>query len=113
MTAMMHRTRVPITIFAIAALLWSIGLAMPLRAEDNIEKAGVAVGVTAGNMWFIPLKASAASMGALFGGLSFILSGGNAELTKQIWEDTLQGPFVITPELARKGIGERPLLNEK
>jgi hypothetical protein len=39
-----------------------------------------------------------------------VLSGGNEELTKQIWSDTLVGPYVITPELAKKAIGERPEL---
>ena len=109
---MTQRIQVHIAIVAVAWFLWSIFPA-PLRAEDTIEKAGVAVGVTAGNMWFVPLKAISLSMGAISGALSFVLSGGNEELTKQIWQDTLQGPYVITPELAKKAIGERPELNIK
>jgi hypothetical protein len=85
----------------------------PLRAEEAIEKAGVAVGVTAGNMWFLPIKAVSVSMGILGGALSYVVTGGNAELTKQIWQDTTSGPYVITPEVAKKGIGERPELLEK
>lgn len=84
-----------------------------LRAEDAIEKAGVAVGVTAGNMWFIPAKAISTSMGLIFGSLSYVLSGGNAELTRQIWQDTTEGPYLITPDLAKKAIGERPELLER
>jgi hypothetical protein len=84
-----------------------------LHADDAIEKAGVAVGVTAGNMWFIPAKALSASMGLVFGSLSYVLTGGNTELTRQIWRDTTEGPYVITPELAKIGIGERPELLEK
>ena len=51
----------------------SIIAAMPqtLRAEDNIEKAGVAVGVSAGNIWFLPLKAVTVSVSALTGALSY------------------------------------------
>ena len=86
---------------------------MPLYAEDSIETAGVVVGVTAGNMWFVPLKAITVSMGALTGAMSFVLSGGNAELTKQIWRDTLPGPYILTPEMAKKSIGERPELITK
>jgi len=107
---MTQRIQVHIAIVAVAWFLWSIFPA-PLRAEDTIEKAGVVTGVTAGNMWFVPLKAISLSMGAISGALSFVLSGGNEELTKQIWQDTLQGPYVITPELAKKAIGERPELN--
>lgn len=84
----------------------------PVHAEDAIETAGVAVGVTAGNMWVLPSKAISMSIGALSGALSYLLTGGNAELTKQIWQDTLQGPYVITPSLARTSIGERPELLE-
>ena len=86
--------------------------AVSLRAEDNIEKAGVAVGVSAGNMWFLPIKAITVTMGGLFGGLSYVLTGGNKELTEQIWQDTFQGPYVITPEVARMGVGQRPQLEE-
>ncbi len=95
---------------AVTFFMLTILLAMPLRSEDGIEKAGVVVGVTAGNMWFVPLKAISVSMGALSGAMSFLLSGGNAELTKQIWRDTLPGPYILTPEMARKSIGERPEL---
>jgi len=83
-----------------------------LRAEDTIEKAGVAVGVTAGNVVFLPAKAISTSMGLFFGALSFVLTGGNAELTQQIWRDTTEGPYLITPAVARKAIGKRPDLSE-
>lgn len=84
-----------------------------LQAEDVIEKAGVATGVTAGNMWFLPAKAITMSIGALSGALSFVVTGGNVELTKQIWQDTSQGPYIITPEVARTAVGQRPELAEQ
>jgi len=83
-----------------------------LRAEDNIEKAGVAVGVSAGNMWFLPIKAIVMSVGAVSGALSYIVTGGNTELTQQIWRDTQQGPYLITPEFARTAVGRRPEIEE-
>ena len=52
------------------------------------------------------------TVGATAGALSYIVSGGNADLTQQIWRDTSEGPYIITPELARKSIGQRPLLAE-
>src|SRR5258706_10391644 len=83
-----------------------------VRADDAIETAGVATGVSVGNIWFLPLKAISMSMGALSGALSFVVTG-NADLTKQIWQDTLQGPYVITPELAHPSVGQRPELESK
>ena len=103
----------PIKLITAASILSTLYLWYPpVHAEDAIETAGVAVGVTAGNMWFLPSKAISMSMGALSGALSYVLTGGNAELTKQIWQDTLQGPYVITPSLARTAIGQRPELLE-
>jgi hypothetical protein len=83
-----------------------------LKADDAIETAGVVTGVSVGNMWFLPLKAISMSMGALSGALSFVVTG-NGDLTKQIWQDTLQGPYVITPELAHTSVGQRPELESK
>jgi len=88
-----------------------VTLAPPtLRAEDYIEKAGVAVGVSAGNMWFLPIKAIVMSVGAISGALSYLVTGGNTELTQQIWRDTMNEPYIITPELARTAVGQRPEL---
>ena len=88
-------------------------LPVPLHAEDAIEKAGVATGVSAGNLLFLPIKAISMSVGALSGALSFVVTGGNVELTKQIWQDTSQGPYIITPDLARTSVGQRPQLSEQ
>jgi hypothetical protein len=99
---------------AVAVLIFALALTgFPpalLRAEDAIEKAGVAVGVTAGNMWFLPIKLIAVTMGAVSGALSYVVTGGNADLTRQIWRDTTEGPYVITPDVARMGVGQRPEL---
>ena len=101
-----------LTVAAMALSLISFSPAL-LRADDVIEKAGVATGVTAGNILFLPLKAISVSVGVISGALSFIVTGGNAELTQQIWRDTQQGPYVITPEVARMAVGQRPEIADK
>lgn len=108
----MTRARISAIVAFVATFLAVAMVPAPGRSQDRAEKAGVAVGVSAGNMWFVPLKAISASMGLLSGALSFILTG-NDDLTQQIWRDTLQGPYIITPEIAEKAIGERPELLEK
>jgi hypothetical protein len=96
--------------FYIAVLIIAFLAVSPalLKAEDVIEKAGVGVGVTAGNMLFLPIKAISVSIGALSGVLSFIVTGGDTEVARQVWQDTVHGPYAITPEVARTGIGYRP-----
>lgn len=102
-----------IRIFTGLALTLAVLFPAALRAEDAIEKAGVVTGVSAGNMWFLPIKAISVAVGALSGALSWVVTGGNTELTQQIWQDTSEGPYVITPDLARTSVGQRPELLEK
>jgi hypothetical protein len=95
------------------ALVFSLACAFVLppsaaRAEDNVEKAGVGIGVTAGNMLFLPIKAISVGIGALAGALSFVVTGGDREVAGQIWRDTAEGPYAITREVARTAIGHRP-----
>ena len=85
---------------------------VPVRAEDGIENAGVMVGVTAGNVVFVPMKAISVSMGLVSGALSYVLTAGNREITHQLWNNATQGPYLITRDVATKAIGERPELSE-
>lgn len=82
------------------------------RAEDVIETAGIATGVSGGNLVLLPAKAVSVSMGIITGALSFLLTG-NPDLGKQIWRDTTEGPYVITPQLAKRAVGDRPELREE
>jgi hypothetical protein len=100
-------------LIAAVTLCSSSACSSPIQADDLIEKEGVAVGVTAGNLIVIPAKVISMSVGVLAGALSYVVTGGNADLTKQIWQDTTQGPYLVTPELAKKSVGDRPLLREK
>ncbi len=109
---MLKRTKTKLSMMALGLILSSF-IPTVLRAEDAIETAGEAVGMTAGNLLFLPLKAISVSIGAVSGALSYIVTGGNADLTKQIWQDTTQGPYLITSEVAKKAVGERPELSEK
>lgn len=100
-------------LLSIALLILALLSPLPLFAEEPNEIAGMAVGLTAGNMWFVPIKAISVVMGLTGGAASLIFSGGNVELTRQIWRDTTEGPYLITPEVARKAIGERPELKNR
>ena len=104
---MIRKTKLAATVLLLT--LTSIAPAH-LQAEDVIEKAGVVTGVTVGNTIAVPLKAVSMAIGALSGALSFIVTGGDTEVTKQVWRDTSEGPYIVTPELARKSVGQRPEL---
>jgi hypothetical protein len=101
---------------SLAAAIFAGAFLSPPRApaadRDPIETAGVVAGVTAGNTVAIPAKIISVGTGFIAGALSFILTGGNAELTAQIWRDVTEGPYMITPDVARRAIGERPELEK-
>ncbi|MGH7830132.1 MAG: hypothetical protein ACREP8_08125 [Candidatus Binatia bacterium] len=85
----------------------------PLFAEEVAEKAGIGIGLTAGNMWFVPVKAISVSMGLASGILSFLATGGDMEVAGQAVRNSIEGPYLITPKVARMAVGERPELKEK
>ncbi|MGH7824421.1 MAG: hypothetical protein ACREQ7_04510 [Candidatus Binatia bacterium] len=98
---------------AVFGLMFLLGGLAPslARAEEPLEKAGVAIGLTVGNALFLPAKAVSVSMGLITGAASLLFFGGNGEVANQIWRDTTQGPYIITPELAKTAVGERPELD--
>lgn len=80
----------------------------PAFSNEVAEKAGMAIGMTAGNIIVAPLKATALALGLVQAALSYVFFGGDKELTEQISQNTAGGPYFITPEIARKAVGERP-----
>ncbi len=97
--------------FLLAALLLCSLLTPPtLFAGDFIEEAGVGVGVVAGNLIYVPVKITTMILAVPQAFFSWFLSGGNDQLAEQFLDETLEGPYFITPELARFAIGERPEL---
>ena len=96
---------------ALAGLLLFL-VAMPARAENTMEKAGEGVALTAGNLVFLPAKGASMVFGAIGGALWFLFTGGDTEVTRQVMRDTSSGPYFIDRALAKKSIGERPLLTE-
>jgi len=93
----------------LSALLWP----RPLFAEDFLEKAGAGIGLTAGNALLVPLKVTSVFMGLTAGILSFILTGGDMEVARQTVQNSIEGPYLVTPEIADKAIGERPELQKQ
>ena len=79
-----------------------------LHAEGGIDKAGVATGVTVGNMVFVPLKVVLVGFAAPVVVISWLGSLGDTQQVKEIWKNTTERPYFISPKEARKAIGERP-----
>ena len=79
-----------------------------LHAGEAVEKAGVATGVTVGNLVFVPVKLSLMAFAAPVAVISWLGSFGDTQQVKAIWKGTTEKPYFISREAARKAIGERP-----
>ena len=95
-----------------ALLLCSLLTPPTLFADSFIEEAGVGIGVVAGNLIYVPMKITTMILALPQGFFSLFLSGGNNQLAEQFLDEVMEGPYFITPELARFAIGERPELLE-
>ncbi len=105
-----------ILVFFGATLVVSMLLMTPLGAEEAddgplinrdevIEKAGVAYGVTFGNLVYPGFKAALMILAAPQAGLAWVLSLGDTEQAKTILESHFEEPYYISAEQARRAMG--------
>ena len=55
---------------------------------------------------YLPLKLAFAIGGGIVGGLAYAFSGGNEQAAKSIWNTSLYGTYIITPDHLQ---GNRPI----
>lgn len=55
---------------------------------------------------YFPLKAVFAICGGFVGGLTYVFTGGNEQAAKSVWNTSLYGTYIITPEHIQ---GNRPI----
>ena len=88
----------------VSALACSLG-ALPAHADTRSE-AGWGVGSALASLVYVPAKVAYAAAGAVFGGIAWGLSGGNAEILGAVVTPAVRGDYVVTPAHLRR---ERPL----
>lgn len=76
-----------------------------IKRDAVIEEAGVAYGVAFGNVIYPGFKAATMILAAPQAGLAWLLSLGDTEQVRTIWESQTEGPYYISREQARKAMG--------
>jgi len=69
-------------------------------AEDDTSPAGEAgLGIGSGllTLVYFPLKVVYAVLGGVVGGFTYVLTGGDLETAKTVWDPSIYGTYVITP----------------
>jgi hypothetical protein len=72
----------------------------------NASSAGMQAAAAVSTILYLPFKAAFAIGGGIVGGLAYAFSGGNEQAAKSIWNTSLYGTYIITPEHLR---GDRPI----
>lgn len=70
-------------------------------AENLPEKIGLGMGSIFATSIYFPLKTTYAILGGITGGLAYLVTGGDLFTASFIWIPTIQGDYVITPDMLR------------
>ena len=89
---------------------WSQESASPPSSASteggDTSSAGMQVAAGFSTLLYFPLKAVFAISGGIVGGLAYAFSGGNEQAAKSIWDTSLYGTYIITPDHLQ---GNRPI----
>lgn len=104
------------TITALIILCIYVIMTVPaVHAEDTSDDSGTEIAVSDSGMSaasglativYFPVKAAFSLAGGIVGGLTYAFTGGNEEATKDVWNASMGGDYVVEPENLT---GEKPL----
>jgi hypothetical protein len=70
------------------------------------SSAGMQVAAGFSTLLYLPVKVAFAIGGGIVGGLAYVFSGGSEQAAKSIWDTSLYGTYLITPDHLQ---GNRPI----
>lgn len=81
-----------------------VGIGTPLvsfAAEEESSpsnEAALGVGSFFATLLYTPVKMTYALLGGLVGCFTYVLTGGNVETAQNVWEPSVYGTYLITPD---------------
>jgi hypothetical protein len=89
---------------------WSQETAAPPSSASteggSASSAGMQAAAGFSTLLYLPFKAAFAIGGGIVGGLTYVFSGFDESSAKKVWNTTLYGTYIITPEHLQ---GDRPI----
>ncbi len=73
----------------------------PARAQDGASEAGIGTAAAISSLIYGPVKIAYSLLGVVFGGFSWVLSGGDTEVLTAVVSPAIRGDYVITPDHIR------------
>lgn len=88
-------------------LLLAPGIASAQEGQTSqSEEAGLGIGSGLLTLVYLPVKVVYAALGGIVGGFTYVLTGGDLDTAKSVWEPSFYGTYVITPSNLK---GEEPV----
>jgi len=66
--------------------------------SDPSNEAALGFGSGLLTIVYLPLKTTYALLGGIVGGFTYALTGGNMDTAQSVWEPSVYGTYVITPD---------------
>lgn len=90
-----------------------LGGVSPAEAESMWSNFGMGAGAVLTSCLYSPAKLVYATLGAVTGGMAYLLTMGKTEIACNIWDPSLRGTYIITPNMLRgkeevQFVGRRP-----
>jgi hypothetical protein len=76
------------------------------ESQDPASEAGLGVASVILTIPYGALKVAYAILGGITGGFTYVLTGGNLKAAQTVWDTSLRGTYIITPEHLR---GDKPV----
>ncbi len=93
---------------SVAAVVAGLTLgALPARAEESfLSDLGWGTLAVVCNVFYVPAKLAWAGVGGVTGSLAYVVTLGDLDTAKKVWQPSLGGNYVVTPAILK---GEEPL----
>ena len=100
--------RLVVTLFFVSSLLLALPVAMAQEEEssDKMSEAGLGAASVLLTIPYGVTKVVYAILGGIVGSFTWVLTGGNTEVAKEVWDPSFNGTYVITPDHLR---GKEPV----
>lgn len=76
------------------------------ESQKDDHSAMTYVGTVLGNVLYVPAKVLFAAGGAAVSGIAYVVTLGDASASSAIWQTTVEGDYVLTPDMVE---GDRPV----
>ena len=92
------------TMVAVVAALWlwaHVAAAATTEEECYWSQGGYGVVSVLANLLYMPTKVVYAGLGAITGGLAYVLTVGDEDVSDAVWSRSVGGTYVVTPSMVR------------